>query len=188
MARLKHDHRRANTLMEVNLQYVMTYYCIRVILSCPNHYSSILWIKYIKDIKEFSVVKNVPDAVYGGQGFRQTYKRRSRNDQHASRKLSLKRSRWSAQNCQTIHGRKLGQTYLLVNDYFSHFPEVIRLTTTTSSKIITSLKSLFTRHGIPEEVISDNVPNIFPRRWKRFRTHMDLSTQQAAHGVPKGMV
>ena len=61
-----------------------------------------------------------------------------------------------------------GVTYLIVVDYFSLFPEVIRLTTTTSSKIITSLKSLFGRYGIPEEVISDNGPQYISQEMKNF--------------------
>ena len=61
-----------------------------------------------------------------------------------------------------------GVTYLLVVDYFSHFPEVIRLTTTTSSNIITSLKSLFARYGIPEEEISDNGPQYISQEMKDF--------------------
>ncbi|KAL5471335.1 hypothetical protein EMCRGX_G029439 [Ephydatia muelleri] len=60
------------------------------------------------------------------------------------------------------HGRDLfllkGCTYLLVVVYFSRYPEVIQLATTTSSKVIGALKSVFARHGIPEEVVSDNGP------------------------------
>ena len=51
-----------------------------------------------------------------------------------------------------------GTTYLLVVDYFSRYPEVIRLTSTTSNAVITSLKSMFARHGIPEHFRSDNGP------------------------------
>ena len=49
-------------------------------------------------------------------------------------------------------------TYLLIVDYFSRYPKVIRLTTTTSSSVIAALKSVFSRHWIPETVISDNGP------------------------------
>ena len=40
--------------------------------------------------------------------------------------------------------------------YFLWYPEVIQLATTTSTKVIGALKSVFARHGIPEEVVSDN--------------------------------
>ena len=48
--------------------------------------------------------------------------------------------------------------YLLIVDYFSRYPEVIQLTSTTSTAVIRTLKSVFSRHGIPETVRSDNGP------------------------------
>ena len=49
-----------------------------------------------------------------------------------------------------------GQHYLLVVDYFSRFPEVAKLVSTTSSSVITILKAIFSCHGLPEVVRSDN--------------------------------
>ena len=49
-----------------------------------------------------------------------------------------------------------GNTYLLVVDSFSRFPEVTKLTTTTSQGVINALHSIFARHGIPEIFMSDN--------------------------------
>ena len=46
--------------------------------------------------------------------------------------------------------------YLLVVDYFSRYPEVTMLTTTTSFAVIKAMKSIFSRHGIPDVVRSDN--------------------------------
>ena len=51
-----------------------------------------------------------------------------------------------------------GTDYLITVDYFSRYPEVTQLRTTTSSTVINSLKSIFARHGIPETVRSDNGP------------------------------
>ena len=48
--------------------------------------------------------------------------------------------------------------YLVVVNYFSRYPEVIKLTSTTSQSVIVALKSTFARHGIPEIVVSDNGP------------------------------
>ena len=42
-----------------------------------------------------------------------------------------------------------GVTYLLVVDYFSNFPELIKLTSTTAPSVINALKAVFARHGIP---------------------------------------
>ena len=48
--------------------------------------------------------------------------------------------------------------YLLVVDYFSRYPEVILLKSTTSASVIEALKAIFSRHGIPEVIRSDNGP------------------------------
>ena len=51
-----------------------------------------------------------------------------------------------------------GKTYLVMVDYFSNYPEVALLTTTTASSVINQVKSVFGRHGIPRIVCSDNGP------------------------------
>ena len=49
-------------------------------------------------------------------------------------------------------------TYLLIVDYFSRWIEIARLDQTTATAVIQHTRSIFTRHGIPEVVISDNGP------------------------------
>ena len=51
-----------------------------------------------------------------------------------------------------------GVTYLLVVDYYSRYPEITKLSSTTSESIIKALRSIFSRLGIPEVLISDNGP------------------------------
>ncbi|UYV65139.1 K02A2.6-like [Cordylochernes scorpioides] len=46
--------------------------------------------------------------------------------------------------------------YLVVIDYYSRFPEMIRLDRLTANVVVRSCKSIFARHGIPETVVSDN--------------------------------
>jgi len=48
--------------------------------------------------------------------------------------------------------------YLLIVDYYSKYPEVCLLSDKTASCVIAHLKSEFARHGIPKEIISDNMP------------------------------
>jgi len=63
-------------------------------------------------------------------------------------------------------GKKVGadififarKDYLLVVDYFSKYPEFALLEDKTTSSIIHHLKSIFARHGIPMELIADNMP------------------------------
>ena len=61
-----------------------------------------------------------------------------------------------------------GSTYLLVVDYFSRYPEVIKLNSTTSKTIISSLKAIFSCHGVPSVLMSDNGPQFDSRDMKEF--------------------
>ena len=58
--------------------------------------------------------------------------------------------------------------YLVAVDYFSRYIEVIKLKTMTSQTIIEGLKSMFSRHGIPEIVISDNGPQYSSHKFAEF--------------------
>ena len=51
-----------------------------------------------------------------------------------------------------------GNNYIPIVDYFSDFVEVSELEDTTSHAVIQVLKEEFSRHGIPDTVISDNGP------------------------------
>ena len=59
-------------------------------------------------------------------------------------------------------------TYLLTVDYYSRFAEVQKLNSTTSSSVITHLKSIFARFGIPAEMVSDNGPQFSSQEMKEF--------------------
>ena len=61
-----------------------------------------------------------------------------------------------------------GEHYLLVVDYFSRYPEVIKLSSTTSSNIIALLKTIFARHGIPEVLRTDNGPQYAAKEFSVF--------------------
>ena len=61
-----------------------------------------------------------------------------------------------------------GKTYLAVVDYFSRYPEIQTLSTTTSNSIITALKNIFSRLGIPEVVVSDNGPQYSSHEFVEF--------------------
>ena len=58
--------------------------------------------------------------------------------------------------------------YLVAVDYFSRYPEVIKLSTTTSTAVIAALKSIFSRHGILEVVRSDNGPQYASQEFSTF--------------------
>lgn len=64
--------------------------------------------------------------------------------------------------------------YLLIVDYLSKYPEVIFLPTTTSAYVINVLKQVFSRHGIPEEVITGNDVQFTSKMFKEFSEKWDF--------------
>ena len=48
--------------------------------------------------------------------------------------------------------------YLVIVDYYSKYPELLPLHDKTARTIVEQCKSVFFRHGIPVEVVSDNMP------------------------------
>lgn len=63
--------------------------------------------------------------------------------------------------------------YLIVVDYFSRYFEIFKLSSLTEKVIITKLKDLFSRFGIPEVVRSDNGPQ-FQSEFKQFAENYDF--------------
>ena len=48
--------------------------------------------------------------------------------------------------------------YLVIVDYYSKYLEICLLNDKSRQAVITSMKSVFARHGIPDEVVADNMP------------------------------
>ena len=61
-----------------------------------------------------------------------------------------------------------GTHYLLVVDFFSRCPEIKKLSSTTSTSVINSLKGIFSTHGILEVLQSDNGPQYSSREFAVF--------------------
>ena len=53
-------------------------------------------------------------------------------------------------------------------DYYSKFPEIVETNTTTAAKTIQMLKQMFSRHGIPHTVVSDNGPQFSSTEYELF--------------------
>ena len=51
-----------------------------------------------------------------------------------------------------------GQSYLLIVDYFSKYPEILNIGDKTAHTVIRKMKSVFSRLGIPKEIVCDHVP------------------------------
>lgn len=76
---------------------------------------------------------------------------------------------WQVLGSDLFHFK--GQVYLMLIDYYSRYPEISLLGSDTSSRnVITHMKSIFSRHGVPEYVISDNGPQYSASEFSRFAT------------------
>ena len=80
-----------------------------------------------------------------------------------------------------------GKTYLVVVDYFSKYPEVCRLENKTASCVISHLKSMFAQHGIPDELIAENMP-FDSAEMRQFASQWDfmISTSSPEHPASNG--
>ena len=78
------------------------------------------------------------------------------------------------------------RTYLLIVDYYSRFIEVARLEQLTSEEVIRHCKSIFARHGIPEQVISDNGPQFAADEFKQFAESYGFEHSTSSPYYPQG--
>ena len=79
-----------------------------------------------------------------------------------------------------------GVTYLLIVDYFSRYPEVIKLTSLTSKSVISAFKSTFSRHGIPDDLISDNGPQFNSDEFTQFISAYAIRHNTSSPYYPQG--
>ena len=67
-----------------------------------------------------------------------------------------------------------GKHYLVTVDYYSDFFELDHLKNISSVHVIRKIKSHFARHGIPEQVITDNGPQFLSRDFQMFAKEWDF--------------
>ena len=60
--------------------------------------------------------------------------------------------------------------YLVVIDAYSKFPEVVKMSTTSAKATVTTLRDIFSRHGLPEIIVSDNGPQFTATEFEHFCT------------------
>ena len=59
--------------------------------------------------------------------------------------------------------------YLIIAAYYSKFPIIQKMNgLTTSNMVISTMKQIFSEHGIPRRVVSDNGPQYSSEAFKEF--------------------
>ena len=74
--------------------------------------------------------------------------------------------------------------YLLVADYYSKFPlmQQLDIGNYTSTAVVRELKKIFSEHGIPERVISDNGLHYSSYTFKEFASSWDFQHETSLPG------
>ena len=79
--------------------------------------------------------------------------------------------------------------FLVLVDYYSGYIEVDQLTSTTASQVIMKCKSQFSRHGIPDVLITDNGPQFSSYQFRGFTQEYQFNhrTSSPYHPQSNGM-
>ena len=76
-------------------------------------------------------------------------------------------------------------TYLLAVDYYSRYIEIALMSSMTTSQTILHLRSIFARHGIPEELISDNGPQLASQEFGEFAPKLGIKHKTSSPLYPQ---
>lgn len=89
----------------------------------------------------------------------------------------------------TPRGAKSKSTFLVVQDYYSKYPEVARVKNITSTEIINRLKDTFARHGIPHTLRTDNGTQFTSKEFKCFQQQYKFRwiTSSPLHSQSNGL-
>lgn len=75
--------------------------------------------------------------------------------------------------------------YLLIVDYTSKFFEVCHLKDTTSSTVIHKMKTVFSRYGIPIQLITDNGSQFTSAEFKKFTSNWEIQHNTSSPLYPR---
>ena len=78
-----------------------------------------------------------------------------------------------------------GKVYVIIVDYYSRWIEIKMLDNQSSSKVISTLKELFSTHDIPDLVISDNSPQFSADTFRQFAADYDFIHVTSSPRHPK---
>ena len=79
---------------------------------------------------------------------------------------------WPTKPWERIHldfaGPFMGKSLLIIVDAYSKWSEVIEMSSTTTAKMITVLRQVFSSYGLPEQIVSDNGPQFSSSEFSEF--------------------
>ena len=75
--------------------------------------------------------------------------------------------------------------YLIITDYYSLWPEVYQLRRATSKNTITTMKDVFSRHGIPSELVTDNGSQYKSNIFRKFAKEWGLEHNTSSPRYPQ---
>ena len=78
-----------------------------------------------------------------------------------------------------------GRDYLITVDYFSNYFEVDQLSNKTNQEVMGKLKQHLARHGLPDQLISDNGPPYNSRAFQEFATSYGFEHVTSSPGYPQ---
>ena len=78
-----------------------------------------------------------------------------------------------------------GQTFIIITDYLTLYPEVYYLPKTTAIQVIEAIKDAFARHGIPSELVSDNGPQYKSHLFRKFATEWEFTHSTSSPYYPR---
>eukprot|EP00914_Ancora_sagittata_P006444 GHVO01013020.1.p1 GENE.GHVO01013020.1~~GHVO01013020.1.p1 ORF type:complete len:276 (-),score=20.11 GHVO01013020.1:451-1278(-) len=78
-----------------------------------------------------------------------------------------------------------GKRYLLVADYFSKFPIIRHMQTTTSTNTISKLKTIFGEYGVPQRIFTDQGPQFTSAEFKQFASKYQFEIRHSTPRYPQ---
>ena len=76
--------------------------------------------------------------------------------------------KWQDLSLDLLGSMPTGEYLLVVIDYYSRYYEVEILMSVTASQIISRLEKIFTVHGLPVTITSDNGPQFWSEEFERY--------------------
>jgi transposase InsO family protein len=78
-----------------------------------------------------------------------------------------------------------GKSHIVVTDFYSNYPEVATLPTTSSKAVITYLKSVFARHVVVSELYSDKGPQFSSSEFRLFANDWGFRHNTSSPNYPR---